>query len=110
MCILVLKIITKHFISEKCCSGASLLNLLIFPHLISFFFLFLFTATLAIYGSPWTRGQMGAVVVAYATATATPDLSCVCQLYCGLQQHHILNPLSEARDPTCILTETTLGP
>jgi len=40
-----------------------------------------------------------------AYATATPDPSPVCNLRHSLQQHPILNPLSEARDPTCILTD-----
>ena len=36
----------------------------------------------------------------YATATATPDLSHMCDLCCSLQQRQILNPLKEARDRT----------
>ena len=40
---------------------------------------------------------------AYATATAMPDLSSICNLCCSLQQCGILNPLSEARDQTCNL-------
>ena len=35
---------------------------------------------------------------AYATATAMPGPSCICDLYHNSQQHWILNPLSEARD------------
>ena len=35
---------------------------------------------------------------AYATATATPDLSHVCDLHHGSGQHQIFNPLIEARD------------
>ena len=35
---------------------------------------------------------------AYATATATLDLSHICDLCHSLQQHQILNPLSKARD------------
>ena len=35
---------------------------------------------------------------ACATATATPDPSCICDLYHSSQQRRILNPLSEARD------------
>ena len=35
---------------------------------------------------------------AYTTATAMPDLSCLCDLHLSLLQHQILNPLSEARD------------
>ena len=45
----------------------------------------------------------------YATATATPDLSCICGLYHSLWQSWILNPLSKARDCTHILMETALG-
>ena len=43
---------------------------------------------------------------AYGTVTATPDLSCACDLCCSLQQHWILNPLSKARDRTRILMDT----
>ena len=39
-------------------------------------------------------------LLAYATATATPDLSRVCDLRCSLEQRQILNPPSEARDGT----------
>ena len=39
---------------------------------------------------------------ASATATAMHDLSCASSL-----QHHILNPLSEARDQTCVLMDTS---
>ena len=46
---------------------------------------------------------------AYATATATADLSHIYNLSCSLQQGQILNPLSEARDQTCILRGTMSG-
>ena len=39
-----------------------------------------------------------------ATATATWDLSCVCNLHHSSRQHWILNQLSKARDPTHNLT------
>ena len=39
-------------------------------------------------------------LLVYATATATPDLSHICDLYHSSQQCRILNPLSEARDWT----------
>ena len=42
---------------------------------------------------------------AYATATATPDLSRICN-HSSLQ-HQILNPLSEPRDGTLILVNTS---
>ena len=37
-------------------------------------------------------------LLAYTTATATSDLSRICDLLCSSQQHRILNPLSGARD------------
>ena len=36
----------------------------------------------------------------YTTATATRDLSCICNLYRRSWQHQLSNPLSEARDQT----------
>ena len=44
-------------------------------------------------------------LLAYTTATATWDLSLVCNLHHSSQQHCILNPLSEARNRTCILMD-----
>ena len=49
-------------------------------------------------------------VQASATTTATADPTCICNLHCSLLQRQIFNPLREARDGTCILTDTTLGP
>ena len=56
--------------------------------------------------SSQARGQIGAAAVAYTTAIGTLDPSLLCDLCCSMQQHQILNPLSKARDQTCILTET----
>ena len=44
---------------------------------------------------------------AYATATTTSDLNHVCDLHHSSWQHQILNPLSEARDQTPILMDTS---
>ena len=44
---------------------------------------------------------------ACTTATATRDLSSVCNLYQSSQQHRIPNPLSEARDQTRVLLDTS---
>ena len=44
---------------------------------------------------------------AYITATATPDLSCICDLHLSLRQHRILNPLNKARDWTPIPVDTS---
>ena len=41
------------------------------------------------------------------TATATQDLTPICDLYHSSQQCWILNPLSELRDRTCILMDTS---
>ena len=44
---------------------------------------------------------------AFATATAMPDPSHICDLYHSSGQHWILNPLSEAREQTHILKDTS---
>ena len=44
----------------------------------------------------------------YAIVTATRDPSCVCDLYYSLQQHRILNPLSDAQDGTHSLIDSSL--
>ena len=81
--------------------------------LISFAFLFVFLFFRAepapsAYGSSQARGRIRAgAAQAYTTATATPDLSCVCNLHYSSGQHGILNPLSEARDRTHVLMDTS---
>ena len=44
---------------------------------------------------------------AYTTATAMQDPSHICKLHHSSWHHWILNPLSKARDQTCILMETS---
>ena len=44
--------------------------------------------------------KSGLQPLAYATATATPDLSRICDLHHSSWQCRILNPLSEVRDQT----------
>ena len=44
---------------------------------------------------------------AYTTATATQDLSSICDLHHSSWQCQILNPLSEARDRTYVLMDTS---
>ena len=44
---------------------------------------------------------------ACATVMATQILSHVCNLHHSSQQHRIPNPLSEAKDQTCILMDTS---
>ena len=43
--------------------------------------------------------------LAYTTTTAMQDLSCICSLYHSSKQLRILNPLSKARDLTCVLMD-----
>ena len=45
--------------------------------------------------------------MAYATATATPDPSRVCDLCHSSWQRRIINPLSELRDGTHVLMDTS---
>ena len=52
---------------------------------------------------PRLGGESQLQLLAYTTATATPDLNCVCDLHHSSRQHGILNLPSEARDRTCNL-------
>ena len=74
------------------------------------FALFFNISAPAAYGSSLARGRIEAAAEAYTTATETMDLSHTCKLHFSLQQCWILNPLSEAKDRTHILTETMWGP
>ena len=67
-------------------------------------------ATPEAYGPSQARDRIRTVAAANAIATATLDSSHICNLCCTLQQSQFLHPLSEARDWTCVLTETVLGP
>jgi len=46
-------------------------------------------------------------LLAYTTATAMPDPSCVCSLHRSLWQHQIFDSLSQASDRTCIFMDTS---
>ena len=73
------------------------------------FFFGLFRAAPAAYGGgSQPRGLMGAVAAGlYTTATAAWDPSHVGDLHHSSQQHQALNPLSKARDQTCILIDAS---
>ena len=58
-------------------------------------------------GVPSLGVESELLLLAYATATAMPDPSRVCDLYHSSRQHWILNPLSEARDRIHILMDTS---
>ena len=74
-----------------------------------FFFFFSFLGP-----HPWHMGvpRLGVKselqLLVYTTATATPDPSLVCDLHHSSQHHQILDPLSKARDGTCILMDPSL--
>ena len=59
------------------------------------------------YGGSQARNPVGAVAPAYTTAIATQDPIQVFDLHHSLWQHRILNPLSEARNQICVLTDAT---
>ena len=46
---------------------------------------------------------------AYTSATATLDVSHICDLHGSFRQCWILNPLSKAKDWTCIFIDTMSG-
>ena len=46
-------------------------------------------------------------LLAYITASAKPDLSCICDLCHSSRQRPILNPLSKVRDQTHVLMDTS---
>ena len=46
-------------------------------------------------------------LLAYATTTATLNLSHICDLHCSSQQHRIVNRLSEATNQTHILMDAS---
>ena len=56
--------------------------------------LFIFIYFIRAYGSSRLRAESKLQLLAYASATAMPDLSCIYDLHCSSWQCWILNPLS----------------
>ena len=56
---------------------------------------------------PRLGGELELQLPACTTDTAMQDQSCICDLYHSSWQRRILNPLSEVRDQTCILMDTS---
>ena len=74
-------------------------------------FWFYFRAAPVAYGGSRLGVQLELQLPAYATATATRDLSHICNLrYRSVWQPPVLNPLIEARDQTCVLRDTSQIP
>ena len=70
--------------------------------LVSFLVFFLLMVAPAAYGSSQARGQIVAVA---ASLYHRHGVRAASATHCGLWQHQILNPLSEARDPSHILMD-----
>ena len=88
-------------------SRAIIIYQLLFPAIIfCLFFFFFWRATPSAYGSSRLGVKSEVQPPAYATATAMQNPSCICDLHNSSWQHWILNPLSRARDHTCILVDT----
>ena len=71
-----------------------------------FFFLVFLGPHLQYIEVPGLGGKLELQLPANTTATVTWDPSHICNLHCSSRQHQILNPLSKARDGTCILGDT----
>ena len=69
--------------------------------------MFFLTAALAAVEVPRPAAKLGLQLLAYVTATAMLELSCVCELCYSLQQSWILNPLSKGRNQTHVLMDTS---
>ena len=64
-------------------------------------------ATPVAYGSSHQGAQWELQLWAYTTAVATKDPRGILELCCSLWKHQVLNPLSKARDQTCIRMDTS---
>ena len=99
------------FISVERGFHAPLLSVAMLYFFLSLFFYLLIFAFLGLHlwhmEAPRLEVDLELQLPAYATAIAAQDLSYVCKLYHSSQQHQILNPLSKARDHTCILIDTS---
>ena len=74
---------------------------------VCFIYFLLFRATLMAYGGSRLGVKSELWLLAYTTATVMRDPSHVCHLYHGSWQHRIPDPLSQARDRTHILMDTS---
>ena len=86
----------------------------LFVYLFMYLFLFYFSLVFCFLGPhlwhmevPRRGVKLELQLPAYTAATATQDLSLICNLHHSSLQHRILNPLSEAKDQTHILTDTS---
>ena len=59
---------------------------------------------------PRLRVKLELLTLAYTSATATRDLSRICDLHHSSRHRRILNPLSEVRDQTHVLMDPSQDP
>ena len=71
-----------------------------------FFSFLLFRAAPMAYGSSQARGPIGAAAAGLHHSHSNSNPSCIWDLHHSSLHHWILNPLSRARDPTCVLLDT----
>ena len=103
------QIITEHWVEfSVLCSRSPLANRSVYEWT-SFFIFILIFGFLGLHPRHMEVPRLGVKLKlsAYTTATAMWDLSCVFNLHHSSQHHRILNPLSEARDQTHILIDTS---
>ena len=78
-----------------------------------FFFFCLFAiswAAPAAYGGSQARGPIEAIATGVHHSHSNAGSKPLCNLHCSFWQCQILNPLSKARDGTCILRDAMSGP
>ena len=90
-------LLNEHFM-DACVLGRTVETSLKVIFIYLFYFVFFLGPQLQHIEVPRLGDESELRVPAYTTATATRDLSHICDLHCSLQQCRILNPLSEARD------------
>ena len=71
------------------------------------FFVFAFRSVPVAHGSSQVRGLIGATLAGHSHSHSNKRSSLNRYLHHSSWQHHILNLLSEARDRTCILVDTS---
>ena len=85
------------FFFKKETAIRDVLELIVIVTIFSFFFLWPHLWHMEVAGSGVDSELQ---LLPYATATATQDLNCFCNLHRGSWHHWLLNPLSKARDLT----------
>ena len=81
-----------------------------FIYLSSYLVFCLFRAEPEAYGGSQARRPIGATAASLYHSHSNTDLSCVWDLHRSSRQYWIFNPLSEARDRTRVLMDTSQVP